>query len=516
MQDIKIIVLHHSEDRQLEVTVKDNMTGQEFIEGLLDNNFMVDIKDGYCLVIEGGEEIYAYDTFVSCNVQDEARLRIIPKKNIDEFMQERNKLFFLNSKNSNSNFNIEKIELTNFKQYKFTFSMEFDSHINIIIGQNSIGKTSLLQAITLALLKENSYDLKKVDYDRYITKGQKSAEIVISYDRDEEKRVNISKNSRSVDNNYFIPFVLTYGSNFFTSKTNEVKEVARNIVNATIHQGFTDSIFMDYTSGFVNPIRLLEFLDLEKSDNVEEIQNLLIDTINKFLENFQLVAKDKDYFFYKNGMEVRLELEDLSEGYRSNVLLITDMLIKILGVGWRPKTIEGIVLIDEFDKHLHPRWQSKLVNQLQETFPKIQFIMTTHNPMSILDRDSNEITILRDTKEGIKAINKRVGTKKIGVSTILLEYFGVKSTVSKTMEDKLDAFTKLKLKDRLSLDDEKEIKELEKFLDETVATNFIYNRAYFNFLKFLKENKEIDFQSYEKMSNEDMELLLNEFKDLFE
>ena len=142
--------------------------------------------------------------------------------------------------------------------------------------------------------------------------------------------------------------------------------------------------------------------------------------------------------------------------------------------------------------------------------------MTTHNPMSILDRNPDEITVLKEVDGDIVAVKKRVGTKKIGVSTILLEYFGVESTVSKTMMDNIDEFTKLKLKDKLTKDEEKKIVQLEEFLDETVATNFIYNRAYFNFLKFLKENKEIDFKDYEKMSSEEMEELLNEFKDLFE
>jgi len=49
-----------------------------------------------------------------------------------------------------------------------------------------------------------------------------------------------------------------------------------------------------------------------------------------------------------------------------------------------------------------------------------------------------------------------------------------------------------------------------------VTTNFIYNQAYFNFLKFLKKNKDIDFEKYEEISSEEMEELLEEYKDLFE
>jgi len=452
------------------------------------------------------------ESFYNKALKNSSNIGII--KSFDDFMEELNKLFFLNSNNSNLDFKIEKIEITNFKQYESMFSMEFDKKINIVIGQNAIGKTTLLQAITLALLKKSSNDIKKVDFDKYITKGKRQAEIVIFHNNNKKKIVKISKNIEESEDNYFTPFILTYGSNFFTSKTNEVKEVARNIVNATVHQGLTDSVFVDYTSGFVNPIRLLEFLDLEKSDNVDEIQDILIETINLFLEELKLVVKDGNYFFQKNNLKEKLELEDLSEGYRSNILLITDMLIKILGVGWKPRTIEGIIMIDEFDKHLHPRWQSKLVNRLTETFPKIQFIMTTHNPMSILDRNPNEITILKYTKDGIKAI-RGGGTKTTDVSTVLLEYFNVESTISDSMRKKVDSFNRLKLKKELTDIEEKELEELENFLGQTVASNFIYDRKYLRFLEYIKEHKDIDFDKYEQIDEDMMSELLKDFGDFF-
>jgi len=414
---------------------------------------------------------------------------------------------------SNLNFFINKIKIQNFKQYK-NCTIDFSEHINIIIGQNAIGKTTLLQAIALGLLKEDSSDAKKIEYDTFISYGKEKSELVI-YHNDEEKKVEILKDKREIDKNYFIPFVLAYGSNFFTSKTNEVKEVAQGIVNETIHKDFTSSIFVDYTSGFVNPIRLLEFLDLEKDKKVPKIQQTFIDTINSFLEGFKLVANDKNYYFQKDGADTKLRLEDLSEGYRGNVLLITDMLIKILGVGYTPKTIEGIILIDEFDKHLHPRWQSKLVNQLTETFPKIQFIMTTHNPMSILDRNTDEVTKLVETKDGIKAVQGR-GTKSIDVSIVLLEYFGVESTVSETMQKQISDFNRLKLKKELTTKEQEELKELEQYLGNTVASNLIYNRPYLKFLDFMRDHKEIDFDRYEKMDDEERDKLLEEFGDLFD
>ena len=84
---------------------------------------------------------------------------------------------------------------------------------------------------------------------------------------------------------------------------------------------------------------------------------------------------------------------------------------------------------------------------------------------------------------------QEVGTKNIDVGTTLLKYFGVDSLVGKTMQDNISEYTKLKLEDNLTDTKELRLNELKALLDNTVANDFIYNKAYFNFLKFLKDNE---------------------------
>jgi len=78
MNDIKVTVLHPTDGRQLTITIEDDMTGQEFIEALLENDFMVATEEGYQLAIKGGGEIGADETLASNNVRDGATLRVIP------------------------------------------------------------------------------------------------------------------------------------------------------------------------------------------------------------------------------------------------------------------------------------------------------------------------------------------------------------------------------------------------------------------------------------------------------
>ncbi|WP_250666481.1 AAA family ATPase, partial [Escherichia coli] len=58
----------------------------------------------------------------------------------------------------------------------------------------------------------------------------------------------------------------------------------------------------------------------------------------------------------------------------------------------------GVVLIDEVDMHLHPRWQQIILTQLREVFPQIQFVITTHSPQVLTSVPSECIRILKDNK----------------------------------------------------------------------------------------------------------------------
>ena len=64
---------------------------------------------------------------------------------------------------------------------------------------------------------------------------------------------------------------------------------------------------------------------------------------------------------------------------------------------------EGVVLIDEIELHLHPKWQRAIVPALTRTFPNCQFIVTTHSPQVLSEVQPNSIYILESTDRGIIA-----------------------------------------------------------------------------------------------------------------
>lgn len=85
---------------------------------------------------------------------------------------------------------------------------------------------------------------------------------------------------------------------------------------------------------------------------------------------------------------VKLNVSQLSQGEKSMMALVGDIARRLAMMNQslaNPLLGDGIVLIDEVDLHLHPKWQRNLVRQLSETFPNCQFVLTTHSPLVISD-----------------------------------------------------------------------------------------------------------------------------------
>ena len=86
--------------------------------------------------------------------------------------------------------------------------------------------------------------------------------------------------------------------------------------------------------------------------------------------------------------------------------MIGDMIIRLLEGQPEisdPSELEGIVLIDELDVHLHPSWQKALPGLLSDIFPKIQFIASTHSPIPLLGapKESVVLKVHQSSQEGI-------------------------------------------------------------------------------------------------------------------
>nr|WP_315394379.1 AAA family ATPase [uncultured Duganella sp.] len=93
---------------------------------------------------------------------------------------------------------------------------------------------------------------------------------------------------------------------------------------------------------------------------------------------------------------ITFDLNQLSDGYRTTLAMIADLACRMVeanppGTLSDPLKTEAIVLIDEVDLHLHPRWQQTILLDLKKVFPRTQFIVTTHSAQVLTTVNSRSI-----------------------------------------------------------------------------------------------------------------------------
>lgn len=96
---------------------------------------------------------------------------------------------------------------------------------------------------------------------------------------------------------------------------------------------------------------------------------------------------------------MRIPINQLSDGYKSTISLVADIAYRMAVLN--PQLLDkvctetdGIVLIDEIDLHLHPTWQQRILEDLTDIFPKLQFVVSTHTPSVISSAKSENLLIL--------------------------------------------------------------------------------------------------------------------------
>ena len=152
--------------------------------------------------------------------------------------------------------------------------------------------------------------------------------------------------------------------------------------------------------------RMLVLAEAEEGEQeLEVVKNAVLKAFDGIISNIEIrINEKKIYFEFEDGRKVAEEL--FSDGYRRLLNIVVDiafraaLLNRELYGDKAAMQSEGTVLIDEIDMHLHPSLQATILQRLQQTFPKIQFIVSTHSPMvmSNLKSDENNVIYKLDYK----------------------------------------------------------------------------------------------------------------------
>lgn len=204
--------------------------------------------------------------------------------------------------------------------------------------------------------------------------------------------------------------------------------------------------------------------DKEKYEKINRWFYAFEDILKKIFEdkNLQLNFDDETFQFSIHETDREpFDFNTMSSGYAAIFEIINDLIIRMEAKsGLRTEfDMEGVVLVDEIETHLHLELQKKILPILTTLFPNIQFIITTHSPFILSSLDN---TVIYDLQNRTLVEN---GLENLPYEGIVEGYFKA-DTLSAELRGKFERYKDLVSKEKLSDEEYEEIDKLEFYLDE--------------------------------------------------
>lgn len=250
----------------------------------------------------------------------------------------------------------------------------------VLTGENGYGKTSVLQAIAAGLY--GNYDesgRELVPGDAYIGIEYQSNDVVVATGSYTLRRLFYrDKLSREL---------ATYGSARLQVSASVSSDMIEEQVPTTYHLFNPDGLLLNveqllkdtFPSKETDPFHN-QLIELFKA-LIPQLAEIRFEVRNKLPEIWYVEQDEKG-----NRLNDGLQFSQLAAGFRNIIAMIGDMVYR-LSVKQNvknPSELQGIVIIDEIELHLHPTYQKFLPEVLSTQFPHIQFIVSTHSPIPLL------------------------------------------------------------------------------------------------------------------------------------
>ena len=181
----------------------------------------------------------------------------------------------------------------------------------------------------------------------------------------------------------------------------------------------------------------------------------------------RLIEGDR-FSFGLGKSAVKIPATWLSQGYQATIAWIADLIGQMFWDAGKPVALdemEGLVLIDEIDIHLHPAWQVNLIEALKTTFPRLQFVVTTHSPMILPGLKREEILRIRRNEKGVVVVEPVDESPAVMTGSELYEaFFGVNGPFAKEVGDQLQKYGYLSSNPYRTDDEDREMIHLQQVL----------------------------------------------------
>lgn len=160
-----------------------------------------------------------------------------------------------------------------------------------------------------------------------------------------------------------------------------------------------------------------------------------------------------------------VDIQDLSLGYRTLIAWVVDLAYRLFERypdSPNPLAEPAIVLVDEIDLHLHPRWQRSLMAYLTERFPNTQFIVTAHSPLIVQAATDANIVLLRREGDHVVIDNDVEAIRGWRIDQVLTsDLFGLETARPPEYDALLKERNRILGKAKLTAKDKKRLQELD-------------------------------------------------------
>lgn len=310
----------------------------------------------------------------------------------------------------------------------------------MLLGENSTGKSSLLQGIALALLGGPQARRLKLDVDGLFRNEDPSrwdqlssptarVEVEFLFGDGDAAFVLPADTRRIFGSETPAALVLGYGPRrFFDPLRSEpvVQPYGR------VRTLFNPLATIPYPGTWLNSLTPPQF-----------------EAVSRALRPILALSDKDDLLRHPDGRLIVLvgerpvPVERLSDGYRSVFVLAADIFRNMLDHFPDLESAHGIVLIDEIETHLHPRWKMQVMMALRSALPNVQFIVTTHDPLCLRGMEDGEVVVLQSGTDGtIRSVPDLPSLKGMRAEQLLTsDYFGLSSTIDPATELEVARFS---------------------------------------------------------------------------